>query len=162
MRKKLTALILFAIAFGLVEATLVVYLRKAFGLETGLLQTNYSVLLNLGAIAFLSPKDLVIPDQQFTLVEMIREIATIVMLLTVAALAGQRPKQRLGAFLIIFAIWDIFYYIFLRILSSWPASFFDIDVLFLVPVAWVGPVITPVIISLLLLILGVKFFVKFG
>lgn len=162
MRKKLTALILFAIAFGLVEATLVVYLRKAFGLETGLLQTNYSVLLNLGAIAFLSPKDLVIPDQQFTLVEMIREMATIVMLITVARLAAQKLKQRLGAFLIVFSIWDIFYYVFLRILSGWPASFFDIDVLFLVPVAWVGPVITPVIISLLLLILGVKLFVKFG
>ncbi len=162
MRKKLTALILFAIAFGLVEATLVVYLRKAFGLETGLVQTSYSVLLDLGVIAFLSPGDLIIPNKGFTVVEMIREIATIVMLITVARLAAQRPKQRLGAFLIVFAIWDIFYYVFLKILSNWPSSLMDLDVFFLVPVAWVGPVITPVVISILLLILGVKLFVKFG
>jgi membrane protein implicated in regulation of membrane protease activity len=53
-----------------------------------------------------------------------------------------------------FAIWDIFYYIFLWLLIGWPESFFTWDILFLLPVTWVGPVLAPVINSLTMIVLA--------
>jgi len=89
-----------------------------------------------------------------------REAATIIMLLTVAYISATNWKQRIGAFLITFAFWDIFYYIFLKYLTGWPKSLFDIDVYFLIPVPWIGPVITPIIIFMILAIIGTKLYLK--
>jgi hypothetical protein len=65
----------------------------------------------------------------------------------VAVVAGRDKLKRLGWFLYIFAVWDIFYYIFLKILIGWPESFMTWDILFLIPVTWVGPVLAPLICS---------------
>ena len=51
-------------------------------------------------------------------------------------------------------MWDIFYYVFLKIICGWPHSLFDWDVLFLLPLPWWGPVLAPVLISLLLILWG--------
>jgi hypothetical protein len=77
-----------------------------------------------------------------------REFATIIMLIGVGILAGKNRLQRFAFFLYSFAVWDIFYYVFLKILLNWPQSLFTWDILFLIPVPWVGPVIAPCIISL--------------
>jgi hypothetical protein len=53
-----------------------------------------------------------------------------------------------------FACWDIAYYAFLKVLDNWPSSLFTRDVYFLIPVTWIGPVITPLIISTLMLVGG--------
>lgn len=86
----------------------------------------------------------------FGCAEVIREAATIVMLLTVSWLAGRTLRQRFGYFLIAFGVWDIFYYVFLRFLTGWPRSPFDWDVLFLIPLPWWGPVLAPVCIAFLM------------
>jgi hypothetical protein len=88
-------------------------------------------------------------------IEVGREIATLVMLLTVGWLAGRSWRSRSGYSLIAFGAWDIFYYIFLVPMCGWPQSLLDWDVLFLVPLPWWGPVICPLLISLLLIIGGV-------
>ncbi len=80
--------------------------------------------------------------------ELLREAATLVMLYCVGLLAGSTRSQRFVYFLYSFAIWDIFYYVFLRLLIHWPESLFTWDILFLIPIPWYGPVIAPVIISL--------------
>src|SRR5215510_11378331 len=80
----------------------------------------------------------------FGLAEVVREFATIVMLLTVGILAGRTWRSRLGYFAIAFGVWDIFYYVYLKILCGWPHSLFDWDVLFLIPVPWWGPILAPV------------------
>jgi len=54
--------------------------------------------------------------------------------------------------LTIFAIWDIFYYVWLKVLIDWPASIMDWDILFLIPGTWAGPVLAPVLISIAMLI----------
>jgi hypothetical protein len=90
----------------------------------------------------------------FGWVELIREFSTIVMLFMVGCLAGRTWRARLGYFAIGFGVWDIAYYVFLKIICGWPHSLFDWDVLFLLPMPWWGPLLAPVLISLLLISWG--------
>ena len=75
-------------------------------------------------------------------VELVREAATLLMLLTVGMLAGRTWQARLGYTAVAFGVWDIFYYVFLRRLRL-AESLLDWDVLFLLPLPWWGPVIAP-------------------
>jgi hypothetical protein len=159
MKRKLFALIVFGIAFGFVEACVVYYIRTIFGLGSNFTPNgNPKEILNLGFIAFLSPQSTILPSFQISRAEFLREIATIIMLGAVAYIASKNLRQKLGAFLISFATWDVFYYIFLRYLTGWPKTLGDIDVFFLVPVAWIGPVITPLIIFIILFVIGVRLY----
>ena len=72
-----------------------------------------------------------------------------------AALAGTRKSREwFPAFLVCFGIWDITFYIFLKFLLNWPASLLTWDILFLLPVPWVGPVIAPVVVSVSMIVAG--------
>jgi hypothetical protein len=86
----------------------------------------------------------------------------LVLIFTGARLFGENRHQRFAYFATIFAVWDIFYYIWLKILSSclkaipdWPMSIMDWDILFLIPTTWAGPLLAPVLISLTLLLFAV-------
>jgi len=124
---------IFAIAMGFLETAVVVYLRKLY------YPNGFSFPLK----GFLSP--------EIISVEAIREIATIIMLLAVGYLAGKKLSEKFAYFIYAFAIWDISYYVFLKITLAWPQSLFTWDLLFLIPWAWAGPVITPILSSLLLI-----------
>jgi hypothetical protein len=87
-------------------------------------------------------------------VELAREAATLVMLLTVGMLAGATWRMRLAYTSIAFGFWDIFYYVFLWLICGWPRSLFDWDILFLLPLPWWGPVLAPVCIALLMVVWG--------
>src|SRR6185503_2528181 len=87
-------------------------------------------------------------------VELVREAATLVMLLTAGMLAGKTWRARWGYSAVAFGTWDILYYVFLRMMSGWPRSLFDWDVLFLLPLPWWGPVLAPVSIAVLMVIWG--------
>ncbi len=87
-------------------------------------------------------------------VELVREAATMIMLLTVGMLAGRNWRVRLGYAAIAFGVWDIFYYVFLRIICGWPHSLADWDILFLLPLPWWGPVWAPMAIALLMILWG--------
>lgn len=153
-------LIIFGSAFGYVEAAVVYYLRLLINFRNNYLITNYHTILNLGFITFISPLHSLIVNSNISNVEIVRETATIIMLVCVAMLAGKNKRQRFGAFLISFACWDIMYYLFLKILDNWPQSLFTKDVYFLIPVPWIGPVITPIVISTIMLIVGSKLYLK--
>lgn len=87
-------------------------------------------------------------------IELVREVATLVMLFCVGWLAGRERYSRLGYFLIAFGLWDIFYYVFLRVMGGWPETILDWDILFLLPLPWWGPVLAPVLVSLLMIVFG--------
>lgn len=87
-------------------------------------------------------------------VELVREAATLVMLLTVGMLAGRTWHSRIGYAAIAFGIWDIFYYVFLKVICGWPHSLLDWDILFLLPLPWWGMVLAPLSIALLMIIWG--------
>jgi hypothetical protein len=90
----------------------------------------------------------------FALVELPREFATMVMLFAVGFLAGRTWRARIGYAVVAFGVWDIFYYVFLKMMCGWPHSLLDWDVLFLLPMPWWGPVLAPVLISLLMILWG--------
>jgi len=87
-------------------------------------------------------------------VELVREAATLVMLGAVGLLAGRTARSRLGYVAIAFGLWDIFYYVFLKLMCGWPSSLLDWDVLFLLPLPWWGPVLAPVSIAVLMIVWG--------
>jgi hypothetical protein len=87
-------------------------------------------------------------------VELVREVATLVMLVTIGILAGRTRRAQVGYAAVAFGVWDIFYYVFLRLIGDWPRSLFDWDILFLVPLPWWGPVLAPVSIAVLLVVGG--------
>ena len=123
---------LFAAAFAFVESSVVVYLRQLF-YPTG--------------FAFpLKPM-----PSWLVMVELAREFATLVMLLTVGMIAGKSSWQRFSYFMVGFGVLDIFYYIWLKLLLNWPASLADWDILFLIPLPWIGPVLAPVLVSLVMI-----------
>ena len=93
--------------------------------------------------------------------ERIREGATLVILASVAALAGKTLKEKASYFFLSFGIWDIFYYVFSRLTIGWPKSFNDPDIFFLLPTPWVGPVIAPIAISSILIIVSLFYLIKF-
>ena len=51
-----------------------------------------------------------------------------------------------------FGVWDIFYYVWLKVLLDWPSSIMDWDILFLIPTTWASAVLYPVLISITLLV----------
>jgi hypothetical protein len=87
-------------------------------------------------------------------VELVREAATLVMLVAVGMLAGRTRRAQVGYAALAFGVWDIFYYVFLRLIGGWPRSLFDWDILFLLPLPWWGPVLAPVCIALLMVVGG--------
>jgi len=132
--KTIIGLTVFNIAMGYMETSVVVYLRKIY----------YP-----GGFKF----PLIPIDKGIAATEFFRELATIIMLIGVGVFAGKNRLQRFVFFLYSFAIWDLFYYIFLKLLLGWPESLLTWDILFLIPVPWVGPVIAPCIISLSMILL---------
>ena len=94
-------------------------------------------------------------DEQFKrlfLTEVGREAASLIIIIAGAWLFGNNRRQRAAYFLTIFAVWDIFYYVWLKALLGWPASIMDWDILFLIPMTWASPVLAPVLCSAVMLI----------
>jgi hypothetical protein len=87
-------------------------------------------------------------DPHIAVTELLRELATMIMLLAPGALLSQKRMERFAWFCYCFGVWDIFYYVFLKAILDWPATLLDWDILFLVPVVWVGPVLAPCIVSI--------------
>ena len=91
-------------------------------------------------------------DKDIAIVEVLREFATIIMLFGAGFIAGRSKTEKFGLFLYCFAVWDIFYYVFLKVILNWPESLLTWDILFLIPTAWVGPVIAPVVVSIVMIV----------
>jgi hypothetical protein len=144
----LIALLLFGISFGYVEATVVVYLRALYEPIHERLYPERSA----GDLFPLMPLDRLQAEEprapRWLGIELIREAATLVMLAAIALAAASNARQWFAAFLAAFGLWDLFFYVFLKVLLDWPASWFTWDLLFLIPVPWVGPVLAPVLVAL--------------
>ncbi|KKR49995.1 MAG: hypothetical protein UT85_C0007G0006 [Candidatus Levybacteria bacterium GW2011_GWA2_40_16] len=163
--QKITFVVLFGIFFGLLEAIVVIYLRQLFGsgvTPIGRQITPDDIALTLGFITFLksSASSLITQSQWLLSLERWRELSTLVMLATLSFIAGKTIKEKFAYFLLVFGVWDIFYYIFLKIVTGWPAGFFEPDVYFLIPTAWVGPVITPLMVSSIMILLALFLLLK--
>jgi len=139
MRNKVLLLAAFAVAMGYLEAAVVVYLR-AIVYPQGFAFPIKTIELHLAAV------------------ELGREGATIAMLLAVAFIAEATRRGRFACFMILFGVWDLAYYLFLRVTISWPESLLTWDLLFLLPVIWTGPVLAPMLVSVLLIAAGLLYY----
>ncbi len=135
-KKKLITVGVFAFAMGFLEAIVVIYLRKIFYPQ-----------------GFDFPLSIMSPE--IISIEWFREITTIIMLVTIGILAGSNNFERFLYFLYTFAIWDIVYYIGLKLFLNWPASILNWDILFLIPIPWISPVLAPIICSLTMIVMSV-------
>ena len=125
----------YAIAMAFLESAVVIYLRELY----------YPVEFKFPMAPIAT---------RVAVTELFRELATMIMLLAPAALVTTRRLERFAWFSFCFGVWDIFYYVFLKAVLDWPATLLDWDILFLVPVVWVGPVLAPCIVSTGLITLG--------
>ncbi|MCX6641361.1 MAG: hypothetical protein NTW14_12930 [bacterium] len=123
---------LFAVAMAYLESAVVVYLRLIYypnGFDFPLTAAPiHTILIELG-----------------------REAATIIMLVTVGIFCGRSPIERFAYLLFCFGVWDIMYYGWLKIFIGWPAALSTWDILFLIPLPWIGPVLAPVLVSLIMI-----------
>jgi hypothetical protein len=136
LTKKLFWLIILAVAFAYIEAAIVIYLRHIYYPE------GFGFPLKLR-------KDYILA------VEVMREFATLVILVSAGILLSKKFWEGFAYFLIMFGVWDIFFYVWLKLLIGWPGSIFEWDVLFLIPMPWIAPVIAPVSLSLIMVVIGV-------
>jgi len=128
--------VVYAAAMAWVEAAVVFYLRKMVNRIEPYQPTPLPEFGGIGPA------------------EMMREFCTLVMLLAVGWLAGKTTRARLGYCLLAFGVWDILYYVFLKVITGWPGGLLDWDLLFLLPLPWWGPVIAPVSIAVLMILWG--------
>jgi len=154
MTRILAALLLFGISFGYLEAAVVVYLRAIYDpvrqrLHPDRAPGDLFPLISSQELADAGPE-----NPRRLLIEIGREASTIAMLAAFGLAAGRNFNQRMAAFAVVFGLWDIFFYVFLRIMMHWPGSIFTWDILFLIPLPWVGPVIAPVIVASTLVVCG--------
>jgi hypothetical protein len=130
-------LAILGIALGFFEASVVVYLRAR--LYPG------SPLFPMQPI----PADLL-------KVEVLREAASILLIWAAAVSTGRTRALKTANFFFIFGLWDIFYYVFLKIFLNWPAAWMDWDILFLIPAPWLAPVLAPVLCSVTLILYALE------
>ncbi len=126
--KRLFNYAVFAVAMAYLEAAVVVYLRLLYYPE-----------------GFRFPLKIIPMD--VAVVELGRELATLVMLWFVARLFESRFRVRFIVFLFVFGVWDLFYYFWLKVLINWPTSWLEWDILFLIPAPWIGPWLAPALVS---------------
>lgn len=147
-RRAAAGLILFGISFGYVEAAVVVYLRTIYDPLRHALRPDRPE----GELFPLITQDQLrnaAPDTAWLLgVEVAREAATMIMLASVALVAAAGGVAWLPSFAIAFGTWDLFFYVFLKLLLHWPTSILTWDILFLIPIPWAAPVLAPSIVSI--------------
>ena len=155
MLRTLAALVLFGLAFGYVEAAVVVDLRALYEPIHGRLRPGQPPggLFPLISLEELRREH---PDHVKRLfIELGREAATLVMLAAVPWTYARNVRQWIAGFMVGFGVWDLTYYAGLKLWLDWPESFLTWDILFLLPVPWSGPVLAPALVSVSLIAAGV-------
>jgi hypothetical protein len=141
-------LVLFGVSFGYVEAAVVVYLRTIYDPLRRQINPGRPAGDLLPLITTDQLRDAAPATSKLLGVEVVREAATLIMLASVAWVAAGGWSLWLPSFAIAFGTWDLFFYVFLRLLIHWPSSLMTWDILFLIPVPWVAPVLAPSIVSM--------------
>ena len=136
MKNKLFWLFIWGITFGYIESSIVVYLRELY------YPNGFSF-------------PIIFADATVAITEIIRELATLIIIAATAVISYPDYKRRFAVYVFIFGVWDIFYYVFLKIILNWPENLFTWDILFLIPLPWVGPVWAPLLVSLGLIAAGI-------
>ena len=158
MHRIVAALFLFGISFGYLEAAVVTYLRDIYEPIRRQVQPQRPKGELFPLITAQQLQDSGATNHRRLLIELGREASTLIMLASIGLAITRRPHQWVAASLIAFGVWDISFYAFLRLMIDWPQSLLTWDILFLLPVPWVGPVLAPVLVSLSMIGCGLAAF----
>lgn len=134
--RRIIAFLLFAISFAYIEASVVVYLRD---------------ILYPGGFYF--PIRPLAPQR--IMIEIGREFFSLLLISSIALMSSKGFWKVFSSFCFVFGLWDIFFYLWLKVMLDWPSSLFEWDLLFLIPAPWSGPVIAPIIVSITLILIFV-------
>jgi hypothetical protein len=154
MRRTVAALFLFGISFGYVEAAVVVYLRAIYDPIRHRLHPERPPNDLFPLITPEQLSDTGIENSRRVAIEVGREAGTMVILAAVALAVARNLHEWVAAFAIAFGVWDISFYAFLKLMIHWPESLSTLDILFLIPLPWVGPVWAPVLVALTMILCG--------
>jgi len=154
MRRAVAALFLFGISFGYVEAAVVVYLRAIYDPVRARLHPERGPHDLFPLITPQQLSDAGPENPRRLAIEIGREAATMLMLGAVALAVARNLYEWIAAFAIAFGVWDITFYAFLKLMIHWPESLSTWDILFLIPLPWVGPVWAPVLVALSMIVCG--------
>ena len=135
-RNRWLVVVIFALAMAWVESAVVFYLRTMLNRIDPYQPYPLPLLHGFGSA------------------ELVRELSTLIMLTAVGCLAGTNVRTRFAYFVMAFGVWDLGYYAFLKVLTGWPHSLLDWDILFLLPLPWWGPVLAPALIAMLMILFG--------
>ncbi|MGH9664293.1 MAG: hypothetical protein ACRD9L_07715, partial [Bryobacteraceae bacterium] len=147
-RRIAASLILLGVSFGYVEAAIVVYLRTIY---TPVRARLHPEVPAADLFPLITPQQLAAEGaavQRLLPIELVREAATLVMLMAAGLAVARNGRQWVAAFAVAMGVWDVFFYVFLKVLIGWPASLFTWDILFLIPAPWASPVLAPVLVAL--------------
>lgn len=145
-REQLLLISILGIAFGIIEGSVVVYIRSAIGLLPGYKGTLFDIWKQVSPL-YDQSKAINLFPQSFLVVETIREAATMVVFLALSFIVSKKLKERVAVFMLAFAFWDLTYYLHLFLTVRWPTSLASPDVLFLIPQPWVSQVWFPLLVS---------------
>lgn len=141
----------YAAAMGYLEAVVVIYIRGLLGMGPGDgMPAEAEVMRRFAGLPWLLGT------------EQTREVATLVMIASVAWLSAPGWRSRVGAFLVVFGVWDIAYYAGLYAHLRWPPTLATKDLLFLIPPGpwWYQPVWLPLLVSLGFILGGARLFAR--
>jgi hypothetical protein len=162
MSRIVTALLLFGISFGYLEAAVVVYLRAIYDpirqrIHPERRPNDLFPLITQEQLLAAGPE-----NERRLIIELGREVATIAMLAGFGLVMGRNFNERMAAFAVAFGLWDISFYAFLKMMIHWPESLSTWDILFLIPLPWIGPVLAPVLVSAALIVCGLISLIRGG
>lgn len=133
----------FAIAFAFVEAAIAISLKQLYYPDGW------------------KPPFHALPGNA-NLLEQAREVMTLVMIASVAAFGRPTWREGIARGLWIFGVWDLGYYAFLLLLTGYPSSLLDLDLVFLVPIVWVFPVWVAVLVSTVAILVALRLHGRHG
>jgi hypothetical protein len=137
--RRLTLIVLaYAVGMAYLESAVVVYLNGALG----------------GRVGEIFPLKPALEAGDLIAIELGRELGTLVMIAAIGMLVGRSAIEQLAWSSVVFGAWDIGYYAWLYVFAGWPSSLATVDLLFLLPVPWAGPVWSPVVVSTALIGFG--------
>jgi hypothetical protein len=157
LRRRLLLLVLFGVAFGYAEAATVVYIRVMYEpihqrLFPDRAANDLFPFLSLERWSHEAPS-----YTQGPALEVGRELCTILLVALMAWAVSRSTGRWFASFALCFGVWDVAYYLWLRLLIGWPASLFDWDLLFAAPLPWVGPVLAPLLVAATMTATGIVY-----
>jgi hypothetical protein len=143
MSRLLVILVLFGVVVGYLEAATVVYIRVMYEPMHKRLFPDRAPDDLFPAFSFEQWAREAPAYVRSPVMEVVREIGTVLALALVALAVAPTVRRWAATVFLLLGVTGWSFYLWLKVLMGWPHSLSDWDVIFIVPLPWVGPVWAP-------------------